>query len=252
MLTGLLAVVMIGLVPRTPIPLHYRVELKSARRIDRTPADTSGGDFTAIAFMSATLRDTAGGQVGRVVIDSVTCSGTGLLSMAYDPVVGRQSAGAWYDVVLLAGRPEQLPRPSIRNPLTEALAQVTLELFPPVHRRSAAGDSWVDTLDIRTATDRWSESRPAVTRWKVVSNDGAEEAIEGDVTVIVAVSGQVSGTGMIVGKRRMAIMSDGAVRSATLSTTERMLAAAANASAIRTLQGITTASVTLLSPAPRP
>ena len=252
MLTGLLAVVMIGLIPRAPIPLHYRVELKSARRIDRSSSDTAGGDFTAVAFMSATLRDTAGGRIGRVVIDSVTCSGTGLLSMAYDPVVGQRSAGAWYDVMLLTARPEQLPRPSIRNPLTEALAQVALQLFPPVHRRSAAGDAWIDTLDIRTATDRWSESRPAVTRWRVVSNDGAEEAIEGDVTVIVAVSGQVSGTGMIIGKRRMAITRDGAVRAATLSTTEQMLAAAANANDIRTLRGLTSASITLLSAAPRP
>jgi hypothetical protein len=252
MLTALLAVVMVGVFPNAPIILHYRVELKAVRRFDRSSTDTTGGEYTATAFVSTTLRDTTGGQIGRVIIDSVTCSGTGLLSMAYDPAVGRNSKGVWYDVVLIKGGAEVLPKPSVRNPLTDAIAQVTLELFPPVNRKPAVGDAWVDTLDIRTATERWTESRPAITRWRVVPATGDEARIEGDLAVVVSVSGQVAGTGMIIGKRMMTVSAAGAIRSATLSTTEQMLAAGQNASEIRALRGTTSATVTLIGSDVRP
>jgi hypothetical protein len=251
-LIGLLAVVITGGFPNTPITLHYRVDFRAVRRFDRSSTDTTGGEFTATAFLSTTLRDTTTGYVGRVVVDSVTCSGTGLLSMAYDPAVGRSSKGVWYDVVLVKGGAEVLPKPSVRNPLTDAIAQVTLELFPPVNRKSSIGDAWVDTLDIRTATERWTESRPAITRWRVVPATGGEAKIEGDLAVVVSVSGQVAGTGMIIGKRTMTLSAAGAVRSATLSTTEQMLAAGQNATEIRALRGTTSATVTLIGSEARP
>lgn len=252
MLLGVFAAVMVGVSPVTPITLQYRIEIRATRRIDRSPTDTAGGEFTATAFVSATTRDTIGGEVGRVVIDSVTCSGSGLLSMAYDPAVGRASRGAWYDVLLIRGRNESLPRPSIRNPLTDALAQVTLELFPPVNRKPALGEGWVDTLNIQTATDRWTESRPAITRWKVIAASSDESRFEGDVTVVVSVSGQVAGTGMIVGRRAMTVSSIGAVRTASLSTSEQMLAAGQNAVEIRALRGTTVATVTQVPAVARP
>ena len=166
--------------------------------------------------------------------------------MAYDPAVGRASRGVWYDVLLIKGRPELLPKPSVRNPLTDALAQVNLELFPPVNRKRGSGESWVDTLDIRTATDRWTESRPAITKWRVISAAPDEERLEGDVAVIVSVSGQVAATGMIVGKRTMTVAPTGEIRSASLSTSEQMLAAGQNAIEIRALRGMTTATIALL------
>jgi hypothetical protein len=252
MLSGLLAVAMVGVFPNAPITLHYRVELRAVRSFDRSLTDTTGGEFAAIAFIATTLRDTTGGQIGHVVIDSVTCSGSGLLSMAYDPAVGRSSKDVWYDVLLIKGGAEVLPKPSLRNPLTDAIAQVTLELFPPVNRKLGSGESWVDTLDIRTATERWTESRPAITKWRVVSATGDEERLEGDLAVIVSVSGQVAGTGMIIGKRTMTVSATGAIRSAALSTTEQMLAAGQNAIEIRALRGTTTATVTLIPAETRP
>ena len=252
MLLGLLTVVMAGVIPGTPVTLHYRVDFRAVRRFDRSSSDTTGGEFTATAFVSTTLRDTTNGLIGRVVIDSVTCSGTGLLSMAYDPAVGRGSKGVWYDVVLIRGGVEVLPKPSVRNPLTDAIAQVTLELFPPVNRKSQVGDAWIDTLDIRTATERWTENRPAITRWRVVPATGGEATIEGDIAVVVSVSGQVAGTGMIIGRRTMTISAAGAVRSAALSTTEQMLAAGQNATEIRALRGSTSATVTLIATESRP
>jgi hypothetical protein len=155
-------------------------------------------------------------------------------------------------VVLLKGGTEVLPKPSIRNPLTDAIAQVTLELFPPVNRKAVVGDAWVDTLDIRTATERWTESRPAITRWRVVPGSGDEVKIEGDLAVVVAVSGQVAGTGMIIGKRTMTVSAAGAVRSAALSTIEQMLAAGQNGTEIRALRGTTSATVTLVGSEARP
>ena len=76
--------------------------------------------------------------------------------------------------------------------------------------------------------------------------------IEGDLAVVVSVSGQVAGTGMIIGKRTMTVSAAGAVRSAVLSTTEQMLAAGQNATEIRALRGTTSATVTLIGAEARP
>jgi len=250
MLPALLAAALASAVTHPPAVQHYRVELRASRHIDRSPTDTTGGDYHAVAFLSATRRDTVGGQVGRVVIDSVTCAGTGILSMAYDPSVGRASRGAWYDVLLVKGEPETLPKPSLRNPLTDALAQVTLELFPPARRKSAVGEMWVDTLNIATASDRWSETSPAITKWKVISAGGDGVVIEGDLTVVVSVTGQVTATGMIIGKRTIVVTPAGVVRSATLATTQQMLAAAQSGTEIRAPRGSTSATITLLGETP--
>lgn len=250
MLPALMAAALVGLPPRPPIVLHYRVDLRATRHMDRSASDTTGGDFQAAAYLSVTLRDTTGGQVGRVVIDSVACSGTGLLSMAYDPAVGRASRGAWYDVVMVRGMPGKLPKPSVRNPLTDAIAPVTLELFPPPRATMATGDAWVDTLDIHTATERWTESSPAITRWRVLSSDNNGTSLVGDLTVVVTVSGQVTATGMIVGKRIMQITPSGVVRSASLTTTQQMLAAAQAGAELRSPRGTTTATISLLPAVP--
>ena len=250
MLNGLLAIVAAWFAHPASPTLHYRVDISSTWHIERSPTDTSGGDYHATAFLSTSLRDTTRGQIGHVVIDSVTCHGTGLLAEAYDPKVATASKGAWYDVLLDRDMREAVPRPSIRNTLTYAIAQVALELFPPDGMKGKAGDTWSDTLDIKSVTDRWTETSPGVTRWKVTAVSPEGVVLDGDLAIVLGVNGQVAGTGMVVGKRRMMLSPSGVVRSATLSTTTQMLAAGQQSTEIRAPRGTTSATVTLIGDHP--
>lgn len=234
----------------SPTPLHYRLRLAGTRQYEREHAigdsGSVGGDFTITAFVSTTLRDSAGGRIGHVVIDSVRCGGTGLLSMAYDSSVGGNSGGVWLDVPLDQTDETAPPTPSTRNPVTSAIAQYARAFFAPEHVMLAAGDAWSDTLDLHVNTTNYSQSGPTITHWKVVSvgTDGAE--LEATVAGVVAVSGRVSASGMILGTRTATVALDGVVRRASLKTSQQLLLANEGATEARTGQGSTTATIDLM------
>ncbi|MES1259636.1 MAG: hypothetical protein ABUL71_03505, partial [Gemmatimonadota bacterium] len=182
MLNGFLALAALATMQQQQAPAHYRITLKATRSVDRSAngEEAVSGTYTAVAFVTATTTTEAGGKVGHVVIDSVRCSGTGIMSMAYDTVVGARSRGARYDFPI-GEHMAELPIPTIGNTLTNTLAQTAVMLFPNVEAGARTGSTWVDSLDTSPLADAGAKNRPVVTRWKVVSAPADSLILEGDV-----------------------------------------------------------------------
>ncbi len=247
----LFLVVAAVLQPGVPAPaLHYRLELTGTRQYQRehigTDSASVGGDFTITAFIATTVRDSAGGRIGRLLIDSVRCSGTGLLSMAYDSSVGQASRGVWLDVALDQTDETAPAAPSTRNPVTSTIAQYARAFFVPAHARLSAGGTWADTIDVHISAQNYSESGPTITRWKVVSVGPDATDLEATIVRMVAVSGRVSASGMVLGTGTVSLNRSGAVRRASVKTSQQLLLANDGATEARTGQGSTTATIDLL------
>jgi len=254
MLAVLLALTSGVPVPHLPAgpPVHYRLDLTGSLRFEGSVTDTVGrnGDATATVFLTATMRDTVGGRVARVVIDSAECRGAGILSMAFDPSVATRSKGTWYDVVLISGTSYVVPEASLRNTLTSRIGLVVRNLFPPIHPILIEGAVFADTVDVRSSSDRWAQSGPTVTKWKVTEMNASRTVLDGEVTGVVNVTGRVMATGLVVGHRSMTLSPEGVVTNATLTTSQQTLLTPQDNSEI--LRAIVTTSATVAEVKPQP
>ncbi|MGH7582369.1 MAG: hypothetical protein ACREL5_03980 [Gemmatimonadales bacterium] len=237
--------------PPSP-PLHYRLELKGSLRFEGGAADTAGrnGDASAVVFLTATMRDSAGGRIAHVVIDSATCMGSGVLSMAFDSSVARRSRGAWFDVALVGGARNETPEASIRNPLTGRVAPALRMLFAPHHPALGPKVAFADTIDVLASSQRWKQRTPTVTRWKVTEYDSAHAVLDGEVSGVATVTGQVLASGLVIGHRTIVLAADGTVQRSVFTTSQQTLLAPQDNSAIYRAVGTTTGTVTLLPEQP--
>lgn len=232
MLTGLLLfAATISAIQQGPAA-HYRITLKANRNLDRSGSGEAarGGTYNAVAYVTATTTSEGGKRMGHVVIDSVTCNGTGIMSMAFDTIVGKQSRGARY-VFPIGENLEVAPVPSISNTLTNALAQTALMLFPTVERTATIGSVWTDSLDTSSMGESGDKNHPIVTRWKVMAISGDTTVVEGDVRGALTWSGRVIGTGLISGTRHLTAVG-GMLRSQKSTVNTETLMAAEGATAI--------------------
>ena len=227
---------------------HYRISLKASRNLDRTASgeDARGGTYTAVAFVSATTTSEGGSRMGHVVVDSVRCSGTGMMSMAFDTIVGTRSRGARYDFPI-GSRFEVVPTPSISNVLTNTLAQTALMLFPTMDTKVAAGATWTDSLDTSPMGDPDNKNRPIITRWKVVSVHGDSAVAEGDVRGAVTSTGRVVGTGLISGSRQLTAVG-GVLRLQTSTVNQETMMVGEGATAITRGTATTTLEIMAVWP----
>lgn len=233
MLTGFLVLVAAaGALQQGPPVAHYRIALKASRNIDRTASgeDAIGGTYSAVAFVTATTSSEAGGRFGHVVIDSVTCSGTGVMSMAYDSIVGRRSRGARYDFPI-GSHLQVVPMPTISNTLTNTLAQTALMLFLKIDPDAKVGTTWSDSLDTSTMTDPSAQHRPLITRWKVMAAGADTTVAEGDVRGTISFTGRMISAGLITGTRHMTVDS-GMLRMLTSAMSTETLMVPEGATAI--------------------
>jgi hypothetical protein len=203
MLTGfLLLAATASALQQSPV-MHYRITINSTRNVDRSSSgvEAVGGAYSAVAFVTASTTMEAGGRMAHVVIDSARCQGLGLMSMAFDTIVGKQSRGARYDFAV-GSRLEVVPRPTIDNTLTTLLGQTALMLFPTIVPDAKAGTAWADSLDT-TMGDQSDKNHPIVTRWKVMTVRADTTIAEGDVRGALTSSGRMVGTGLITGTRHL-------------------------------------------------
>ena len=131
MLTGfLLLAATAGALQQSPVT-HYRITINSTRNVDRSSSgvEAVGGSYSAVAFVTASTTIEAGNRTAHVVVDSARCQGLGLMSMAFDTIVGKQSRGARFDFPI-GSRLEVVPQATINNTLTRLLGQTALMLFP--------------------------------------------------------------------------------------------------------------------------
>jgi hypothetical protein len=245
MLSSLLSVAVLLHPAASPAPLHYRLHVTGMRQYERDDLSTVGGEFDVMAYVTTTDRDSAGGRIGHVVIDSVRSSGTGLLSMTYDSSVGTASRGVWLDVSLDRRNGDASPVPSTRNPVTGVVAQYARAFFAPEHASLVAGGAWTDTLDVHTITETSSRSGPTITHWKVTALAGDSVELEGTIAGVIAVSGRVSATGVVLGQRTATLSHDGILHQGSLTTTQQMLLANQGATEARSGRGSTTATIDL-------
>jgi hypothetical protein len=247
MLTGfLMLAATAGALQQPSTPMHYQVTLKASRNVDRTANgdEARGGSYTAVAFVTATVSTEPKGRFGHVVVDSVRCSGTGIMSMAFDTVVGQQSRGARYDFPI-GSRQEVLPTPSISNTLTNTLAQVALMLFPTLDSPATVGSTWTDSLDTSPMGDPSDRNHPIITRWKVTSASADTTVVDGDVRGALSSSGRVTGTGLISGTRRMTAVS-GVLRLQTSTVMQETMMVAQDATAVTRGTGSTSLEIVAL------
>jgi hypothetical protein len=223
--------------------MHYRITLKASRNIDRTAngEEALSGAYTAVAFVTATTTMESGGRVGHVVIDSVSCKGTGVMAEAYDTIVGRRSRGARYDFPI-GLRLEVIPVPTITNTLTNTLAQTALMLFPNVSAGATVGTTWFDSLDTSPMTDPSARNRPIITRWRVTSAVADSTVAEGDVRGTLSSMGRMTSTGLIAGSRHLTVVS-GELRLQTSTTNTQTLMAPEGATAITVGTATTTLEI---------
>lgn len=247
MLNGILILAAFaGAMQQQPAPMHYRITLKATRGVDRTANgdEAVSGTYMAVAFVTATTTTEAGGRVGHVVIDSVRCSGTGIMSMAYDTIVGTRSRGARYDFPI-GSHLESVPLPTIGNTLTNTLAQTAVMLFPNIDPGARTGTTWVDSLDTSPMSDATPKPRPVVTRWRVVSAPGDSLLIEGDVRAAVPTNDRMTSTGLTTGVRHLTVVG-GALRMQTSSTSSHTIMAPPGATVITSGSATTTLEIVLM------
>ena len=243
MLTGLLALLATtAVLQQPPAEAHYRITLKASRNVDRTSSgeEARGGTYAAVAFVTVTASSEGARRVGHVVVDSVTCSGTGILSMTFDPVLGGQSRGARYDFPV-GSHQEVIPTPTISNVLTNTLAQTALMLFPNIEPAAAVGVTWTDSLDTSPMGDPSDKNHPITTRWRVTGKSADSTFAEGDVRGTLS-STRVVSSGVVSGTRRLTVVA-GALRMQTSTTNTETLMVPEGATAITVGTATTTLEI---------
>jgi len=132
----------------TLAPRRYRIEIKTKAVQDLTVAGqgVQTREFTATSFVSVTLRDSTGGQVATIVLDS--------LLLSPDSPVPAESAKAlvgttWDGFVPKGGRMKEL---TVRGevPLAQLAENGLQQLFPPLRDGPKAGQKWTDTTETTT------------------------------------------------------------------------------------------------------
>ena len=245
MLHGLAVLVaIVGTLFQSPEPIHYRVTLKSDRHIDSTQNGDAGrgGTYNAVAFVTATITGTGAARMGHVVVDSVKCTGTGILSMAFDSSVGPRSRGTKYDFAI-GSHSEAIPTPSQSNILTNTLGQVALMLFPTVGLGAQVGTAWTDSLDTSPMSDPTDKQHPLLTRWSVIAAGADTLAVDGAVRGALSSSGgQTVSSGVVTGTRHI-VVAAGRLRWQASETKQETMMAGSGARSITLGFGTTTLEI---------
>jgi len=236
--------------PGAPPAQRYRLEVKTLREFDQTSigrAKTADG-LTTAAFITVAMTDTAGGQIARVTVDSMTLSPSGAVvaELQQHPKAAEKARGAWVRVYVSRGTlagPAQLSDST--NPALGAIVQAVGVLFPGVRRGAKVGDSWADTSHINNASGARKQSGEVVAAWKVIAMDGDALVLDGTSTTRTKTE-DGSGQSMVVSggtKERVVVPPTGPARRASIETANDMTVTAPSLAA--PIPGKTTGTLTL-------
>ena len=236
--------------PATP-PHRYRVEVKTLNEIDQTSigkGKVTDGLVTS-AIISVTLTDTTGGQIARVMVDSMALSPTGAVAeqLRQHPNAARDARGASIRVYVARGRIQGPPQLSdSTNPALSAILQVVPVLFTGVRSGAKVGDSWADTSHINNSSGARRQSGEVVAGWKVVGAEGDALVLEGTSISRTKTEDPTTGQTMTLSggsKERVVIPARGPVLRATIETANDLTITAPQLS--NPIPGKTSGSLTL-------
>ena len=215
--------------PTTSPPQRYRLEVKTLQEVDQSSAGggKSADGLTTSALISVALSDSAGGQLARIVVDSIALAPTGSVveDLRRHPTAAQDARGAWVRVYIAHGRidgPAQLSDST--NPALGAIVQAVAVLFPGIRRGAKVGDGWADTTHISNGSGPRRVTGEVVATWKVIGSEGDALILDGASTSRTRTedgSGQVL-TRSGVSKERVVIPPSGLARRATIETSNEM------------------------------
>ncbi|MGH7593748.1 MAG: hypothetical protein ACRELE_07855 [Gemmatimonadales bacterium] len=235
---------------RSAPPARYRLEVKTLRELDRS---SMGGPKTAdglatSAIIAVTMQDSAGGQLARIVVDSIALSPTGAVveDLQRHPTAVQDARGAWVNVYIAHGKIQGgVQLSDSTNPALGAIVQAVGVLFPGIRRGAKLGDSWADTSKINNASGPRRVSGEVIATWKVVANEGDALVLEGSSTSETRTE---DGSGQVLtltggSKERVVIPPTGLARRASIETSSDMSITAPRLTS--PIPGRTTGSLTL-------
>jgi hypothetical protein len=193
--------VLASLASQSQGPVHYRVEAQTVATVDLSSMGQAPQNqtMTSMALLTTTVRDTAGGKVAHIVIDSITFDGGGAEAQM-PPEMLVSAKGAFFDGYVVNGRFKTPPSSSVKSvPATQVAAGVLL-MFPGARSGMKVGDSWTDTVRTDTTTSAGAANGQTTIAWTVQSIDNGVITLN----AITAATGTVG-----AGAAQMQIQSNG-------------------------------------------
>lgn len=178
MVSGLLAVLTVVMGPGSGPERaadRYRVDLNMKQAVDLSSAGmgTQEASLAAAIFMNVTMRDTTGGRIAHVVIDSMTISGEGQLAAAFPQALADSSRGAFIHAYIVNGKLEGTPTLSVEGNGALGLATQGLSaLFPGVSEKAAGKKTWSDTVNTNTVKDGSDMNASQIISWTLTDQQG--------------------------------------------------------------------------------
>ena len=129
----------------TPVALRrYKLEVKTVVTQDLTVVGQGPQtqEFQNTSFVSVDTRDSAGGQVATIVLDSVVAGAGSPLTGATKGLSGT----TWHGFVQPNGRLTGLKADG-ESPLVQVVEAGLQQVFPPLKAGVREGQSWTDTTD---------------------------------------------------------------------------------------------------------
>lgn len=178
MVSGLLALLTVVMGPGSGPERaadRYRVDLNMKQAVDLSSAGQGVQEMslTAAIFMNVTMRDTTGGRIAHVVIDSMMTTGEGQFAASYPQALADSIRGAFIHAYIVNGRLEGTPTLSVEGNAALALATQGLSaLFPGVSEKAADKQSWADTVNTHTVNEMVDLNSNQIVTWTVTGKQG--------------------------------------------------------------------------------
>lgn len=181
MVSGIMALVTAasiaaGPVPQGPAATRYRLDVSVDQHVDLTAAGM-GDQVSALRarlFVALDVRDTTGGRMIRVTIDSVAVdSASGQSFGAFTQAVADGSKGLWVGAMIVDGKIEGATTPSdSTNPFVSLVSQGVRAFFPGVSAKHKGMTTWADTVSNSTVNEMVNVNSTNITNWSVGKTDG--------------------------------------------------------------------------------
>lgn len=249
----MLAVMLMIAVAQAPVPPtsphRYRLEVKTLRELDQSSiggAKTTDG-LTTSAMISVTLTDSAGGQLGRIMVDSMSLDPTGAVveDLQRHPTAAADARGASVRVYIAGGKIQGVQLSDSTNPALGAIVQAVAVLFPGIRRGAKVGDRWADTSQVNNGSGPRRVTGQVIASWKVLATEGDALVLEGSS---MSRTKTEDGSGQVMtltgeSKERVVIPPIGLARRAAIETSNEMSITAPRLAS--PIPGKTTGSLTL-------
>ncbi len=201
----------------TPVaPARYKL-VTSAKQV--TDLSGLGGDTQEMSFTSTTwfqleVRDSAGGRVAHVIVDSLQMDDA---QRAQAPAGAADSArGAEYHAFIAADGNVTLTPVKAGGPMGRSAANSIVDLVPRTRGALAAGREWSDTTSSTRATGNGSRTSKTITNYSAESATVLKSAYASSLTgTQESPSGTVTTAGTATGKAAWTFGADQAIESMT-------------------------------------